>query len=117
MKRGDAVFGFSMRCVMRAPSLSCALRTVDAASARAAMRADGEDGEEEEGGLFRCLSPPSNPSYSAPLQCDHVSSHNMPHAPSSDLRVNARPGRMGALGHSTKQVPFSPFFKVISLKC
>ncbi len=46
---GEAVFGLYMRCVMRAPSLSCALRTVDAASARAAMRADGEDGKEEEG--------------------------------------------------------------------
>lgn len=43
------------------------------------------------------LSPPSNPSYSAPLQCDHVSSHNMPHAPSSNLRVNARTGRIKVL--------------------
>ncbi len=113
---GDAVFGFYMRCVMRAPSLSCALRTVDAASARAAMRADGEDGkeeEEEEGGLSLSLSPPSNPSYSAPLQCDHVSSHNMPHAPSSNHRVNARTGRIGALGHFTTQVPFSLFFKKV----
>lgn len=64
-KRGDARFGFYMRCVMSAPSLSCALRTVDAASARAAMRADGEDGREEgvEGGvslsLFPSLSHPS----------------------------------------------------------
>lgn len=79
-KRGDAIFGFYMRCVMSAPSLSCALRTVDAASARAAMRADGEDGREEEGGDSLSLPPPqpplhrSNPSHSAPLQCDHVSS-------------------------------------------
>lgn len=42
------------------------------------------------------LFPPSNPSHSAPLQCDHVSSHNMPHAPSSNLRVHARTERRGA---------------------
>ncbi len=67
-------------------------------SIRAGCYARGWRGRKGGGGgggggtLSLALSPPSNPSYSAPLQCDHVSSHNMPHAPSSNLRVNARTG-------------------------
>ncbi len=108
---GEAVFGLYMRCVMRAPSLSCALRTVDAASARAAMRADGEDGKEE-GGDSLSLSIPSLESLllcSVTVRSRQLT--NMPHAPSSNLRVNARTGRIGLWVISRHRCNLAYFFK------